>query len=369
MSTNGWNAGDWTTAERGDKSTATRRPDHWADCSPSVDDGWRQDPWADDHWRPNGQGDGAASEHGRLIEEFLTGEAGRDVASEQDHEWLLEAVLRFAREHGYDPMVLTPVAVEVLLLDWVARELRDDGHYLLKLPGVLGDFVAYGHRRNGVPPAETIATLIAVSRSTTAYWEMLDAWRFQRSADRFGTFGVPYRRRRQEEHPLQTLATEVGGLRRLEELDTEALPDEPFELDGVPEDIRPRVDRVRELAESCCAALLDVDGGIEHRTAVRRLLHDVASGDPRIFRRPSRDDTAAAALCLLVGKANAAVVVDYQSLNAHFGLPSTPSSRAYSMRRAAGLPECGRGIGSTRYLTSTARRRIIERRDRVRRGV
>ena len=147
MSTNGWNAGDWTTAERGDESTATRRPDHWADCSPSVDDGWRQDPWADDHWRPNGQGDGAASEHGRLIEEFLTGEAGRDVASEQDHEWLLEAVLRFAREHGYDPMVLTPVAVEVLLLDWVARELRDDGHYLLKLPGVLGDFVAYGHRR------------------------------------------------------------------------------------------------------------------------------------------------------------------------------------------------------------------------------
>ena len=143
-------------------------------------------------------------------------------------------------------MVLTPVAVEVLLLDWVARKLRDDGHYLLNLPGVLGDFVAYGHRRSGVPPAETTATLIAVSRSTTACWEMLDAWRSHRSADRFGTFGVPYRRRRQEEHPLQTLATEVGGLRRLEELDTEALPDEPFELDGVlAEDIRPRVDRVR----------------------------------------------------------------------------------------------------------------------------
>jgi hypothetical protein len=336
---------------------------HW------IDDGWRQDAWGDDHWRQYEQHGIAASEHGRLIDDFLAGEVGWDVATDQDHARLLEVVLRFAEAQGYDPLVLTPAAVEVLLLDWVARELGVDGHYLLKLPGVLGDLIVYGHRQRGIPPADTIATLIAVCRSTTAYWEMLDAWRFQRSADRFGTFGVPHLRRRREQHPLQRLAAELGGLARLEELDTEPLPDEPFEFDGVADDIRPRVDAVRELAESCCGALLDVDGGVEHRTAVRRLLHDVACGDPRIFRRQSRDDTAAAALCLLIGKANAAVAVDHQTLNAHFGLTSAPSSRAHSMRRAAGLPEYGSELGSTRYLTSTTRRRLIERRDRVRLGV
>lgn len=332
------------------------------DWIPSVDDRWRHD----DGWFSYERYDVAAAERRRVIEELLADDAGRDVVTDRDHERALEVVLRFAVEQGYDPLVLTPAAVEVLLLHWVAAEFGIDGHYLLKLPGVLGDFIVYGHRRRGAPATDTISTLNAVTRCTSGYWELIDAWRFQRSADQFSSFGASHLRRRHDAHPLYGLAAEVGGLRRLEELDADPLPDEAFELDDVPEDIRPRVEGVREMAESGCAALLDVDGGVEHRTAVRRLLHDVACGDPRIFRRQSRDDIAAAALCLLVGKANAVGPVDHHALIAHFGLASSPSSRTQLMRRAAGVPEYASGVGLPRYLTGATRRRLMERRDRAR---
>lgn len=328
------------------------------------DRGWSEEGWYDDEGFGEGFDDPAPDE-GRLIEEFFTSDEARRVPFDDDQIRLVEAVLRFSRRHRYDPLALTPMAVEVLLLDWVSRELGRDGHYLAKLPQVLGSFIAFGHRRREVPPSETITTLVAVTTWTFAYWEMLEAWRFQRSADRFGTFGMPYRRPDSQTHPLRNLAAEVGGLHHLENLDTEPLPDEDFDRDALPADIRARADAIRELAEGCCAALLDHDGEVEHRTALRRLLRDVACGDPRTLVR-GRDDTAAAALCMIIGKANAVSTVDQRAVSAHLGLASSPSSRVISMRRAAGLPEYGSAPGSTRYLTGATRRRLVERRDRLR---
>lgn len=329
-----------------------------------LDRGWLDRGWYDDEGFDE-RLDDPAPEDGRLVEEFFASDEARRVPFEDDQIRLMEAVLRFSRRHGYDPMVLTPMAVEVLLLDWVSRELGTNGHHLAKLPQVLGSFVAFGHRRRGVPPRETIDTLVAVSTLTVDYWEMLEAWRFQRSADRYGTFGVPYRRARAEAHPLRTLAAEVGGLHQLETLEIEPLPNEDFDRDVLPADIRARAEAIRELAENCCAALLDRDGDVEHRTALRRLLREVAGGDPHTLAR-GREDTAAAALCMIIAKANAVSTVDQRALSAHLGLASSPSSRVVSMRRAAGLPEYGIALGSTRYLTSATRRRLVERRDRLR---
>ena len=99
---------------------------------------------------------------------------------------------------------------------------------------------------------------------------------------------------------LDTLREAVGGEKALDALDAEPLPDEPFAWDAVPPDVHDRVGEVLDLVERCCAELLDA----EYRTACRRLLADVAAGDPEIFRRRGRGETAAA-VCWIVGKANA----------------------------------------------------------------
>jgi hypothetical protein len=132
----------------------------------------------------------------------------------------------------------------------------------------------------------------------------------------------------------------------------------------VPDDVHDRVRRISALCDDCCEALF----GLETRTAVRRLLHDVAAGDRMIFRRRSRDDTAAAALCWLVAGANDMLGqfgrVQSQDLMAHFGLTGSPSGRAVPMRAAIGRhPHENAGLGSPRYLTGTHRERLVRWRD------
>ena len=87
-----------------------------------------------------------------------------------------------------------------------------------------------------------------------------------------------------------------------------------------------------------------------------------------IFRRRSRDETAAAALCWLVARANGALSyfgrVQSQDLMAHFGLTGSPSQRAVPMRAAIGRPPYeNKGLGSPRYLTSNRRHWLILWRD------
>ena len=168
---------------------------------------------------------------------------------------------------------------------------------------------------------------------------------------------------------VEWLASEVGGRDQLEALDADPLPDEDLELEGVPEDVVDRVRRISALCDGLCDALFDV----ETRTATRRLIRDVAIGDPRLFRRKSRDDLAAAALCWLVGSANRAVGwnngVQTKELMAHFGLTGSPSQRAEPMRAAVGLHPGDEGLGSPRYLTSASRAALIEGRDHPGRGL
>ena len=71
----------------------------------------------------------------------------------------------------------------------------------------------------------------------------------------------------------------VGGEEQLDRLTAEPLPDEPFDDQGIPDEIADRVAETLALVDRCCEELLDT----EHRTAVRRLLHDVAIADPRGF--------------------------------------------------------------------------------------
>ncbi len=86
---------------------------------------------------------------------------------------------------------------------------------------------------------------------------------------------------------LDALADAVGGKHALEDPDDVPLPDEPFALAAVPDDIRRPVSDVLAWCDRCCDELLDV----EYRTACRRLLAAWAADDPAVFRRSGRADT------------------------------------------------------------------------------
>jgi hypothetical protein len=167
---------------------------------------------------------------------------------------------------------------------------------------------------------------------------------------------------------LDELRRAVGGPQALDELDDAPLPDEPFAEERVPADVRERVAEVVELVDRCCDALLDV----EHRTAARRLLAAVAEGNPSIFRRRGRAETAAAAIVWLVAKANRRVGyggdLASKDLLDFFGVGPV-SQRSEPMLAAIGVNPYDRGdvldLESPVYLTSARRRQLIAERDRL----
>lgn len=137
---------------------------------------------------------------------------------------------------------------------------------------------------------------------------------------------------------LDTLRRAVGGDAALIELHDRPLPDEEFSWEGVPGDVRRPVGEILALCDRCCEELLDR----EYRTACRRFLSLAASGDPAVFRRRARADTAAAAVCWIVGKANELFTpsgggMRVKDLTAYFGLRGGVSQRAATLLRAAGF--------------------------------
>jgi hypothetical protein len=166
----------------------------------------------------------------------------------------------------------------------------------------------------------------------------------------------------------------VGGEAYLLGLDAEPLRDEPFDWAAVPVDVHDRVREIVVLVDRCCAELLDA----EYRTACRRLLADVASERPDLFRRAARPETAAAAVCWIVGKANglfgrrAALRMRAKDLLAHFGLTGSPGrSRGFleALGADAGSFAYTEALGTSRYLVSEQRAHILGHAVRIRSGM
>jgi hypothetical protein len=159
-------------------------------------------------------------------------------------------------------------------------------------------------------------------------------------------------------------------MRSLDTLAMDALPDEPLDRTGIPDDILTRVAEISELVDGCCDDLFDE----EFRTASRRLLARVAVADSDIFRRKSSAATTAAAICWIIAKANDSFDLygvsgsggpRVKDLMAHFGLTGSVSQRAEPMIRAIGADwRFGRTtVGDPRLLVSSIRLRIGETRD------
>jgi len=173
-----------------------------------------------------------------------------------------------------------------------------------------------------------------------------------------------------------SLVPYVGDVAALLDLDTEPLPDDPFDWSGVESAERAAVAAVLALSDAACEALLD----LEFRTIARRILALVASRDPRPIRRSKQPDRLAAGIVWLAGRGNgefgrrsprwrsAALLWDW------FGVTSC-ADRGHSIRKAAGLvPQVVDGsswytdatpLGSVDLLHSRTRQMLIRQRDAI----
>ena len=149
------------------------------------------------------------------------------------------------------------------------------------------------------------------------------------------------------------LAEMVGGEQQLDRLTAEPLPDEPFDDQGIPDQIAVRV------AETLALRRPLLRGAARHRAPDRRPPAAARRRDrgPARLRGRSKPRTAAAGLCWMVGRANESVGygdLQTQELMAWFGLKAPPVTRAYSIQRALGSIRSARRRPWGRHATSPA---------------
>jgi DNA-binding transcriptional ArsR family regulator len=309
-----------------------------------------------------------------LTRRFWASPFAADVADPDD---LLSSLLWFGTDYGPgDPLRWSPVAVEILLLDWIPRKIVADADHLTGAPDVLRAFVRFCHHERGIRAALTEQTLAAIDAFAPEYQRLIRSDRLQGPQALLAAMGVPVKPEPEDtlsEIMLDSLRRAVGGEAALDGLDADPLPEEPFAWNTVPTDVRERVNEVLGLVDGCCAVLLDE----QYRTVCRRLLADAATADPDIFRRRGRAATAAAAICWIAGKANSlfdrepdTLTLQVKQLAEHFGLTgSSVSQRTEPLLRAIGVDarQYGRmDLGTPRYLTGSRRARILALRDHYR---
>ena len=131
---------------------------------------------------------------------------------------------------------------------------------------------------------------------------------------------------------------------------------------------------VRTWKKQFIASHPDLRVDAECRTASRRMRARIASGDPALFRRKARADTAAAAVVWIAGKANGLFTARYSGihiqvseLSDHFGLKGSVSQRAATILRAGGFSDDTYRVflGSPDFLIADRRQWIMGERDRL----
>jgi hypothetical protein len=274
------------------------------------------------------------------------------------------------------------VNVEIVLTDFIPRKVMAPMALLLQFPAVLRAFIKYCHEQRGIDPALTRETMAAVDRYEPKFRSAID-----------GSGGKPEARRRtpyddfddddnlSDEDLIFEVVTmviadmidAVGGPEALDSLDDEPLADEAFSWDEVPPGIRARVGEVLEWTDRCCDEMLN----LEYRTACRRYLARVAARDPNIFRRQGKSNTAAAAVCWTISKANDLFGVEngilVKDLLEFFNISSGGiSQRADTMMRALEVVRDEYNdlilLGMPDLLVSKRRRQIMMVRDKIASG-
>lgn len=304
-----------------------------------------------------------------LADRFFGSRFGRGL-DDSDHRELLEQFLWFGTDYGPgDPLRWSPVAVDILLADWIPRKIIADPQFLAPAPELLRAFIRFCHDERGISPALTRETLAAVDENEPAFQLALRPDRRDPrgmlAAARGDPFSAFHRRM------LASLAEEAGGEDALDALDDAPLPEENFAWDGVPAGVHDLVQAALGHCDRCADELL----GPEYRTACRRLLARAAPemrATPLILARP---EVVAEAVCWVICRVNHRFgtrpgELRVKDMTAFFGLgrsaPSQrrccrrPGSRTRTPIRSAGweCPGCwcpSAGARSSSCVTGIAR--------------
>ncbi|MGV0838450.1 DUF6398 domain-containing protein [Mycolicibacterium thermoresistibile] len=287
-----------------------------------------------------------------------------------DHRDLLDSLLWFATDYGPgDPLRWSVVRVEILFRDWLARKVLAPAEFLAAAPDLLRAFIGFAHAEARLRESLTDDALAAIDDCAPYFLAGLGA---DRAAHPVPGLIDSYDL---ADMLLDYFARIVGGRQQLSDLDVHPLPDEPFEGSGIPEDITGRVSEVLALTDRCCDQLLDT----EYRTVARRLLARIAAGDPAVFRRKGRAETAAAAIIWIAGKANGLFDngpggrhLRATDIAEHFGIGKNSAyQRAKPLLRAGGFSDDTYAVqlGSPEFLISGYRTEIVAERDRVLAGL
>ncbi len=161
--------------------------DSWPGCRPLVEwavrmlpaggTGYRRPDWDDDALQA-------------LADRFLASPFGTGL-DDPDHRGLLESLLWFGTGYGPgDPLRWSPVAVEILLADWIPRKLVADAPYLAKAPALLRAFIRFCHDERGIRPALTAETIDAVDEFESHYQQTIRSPRPQGPAALLAAMGA-----------------------------------------------------------------------------------------------------------------------------------------------------------------------------------
>ncbi|HSS90020.1 MAG TPA: DUF6398 domain-containing protein [Streptosporangiaceae bacterium] len=313
----------------------------------------------------------------KLAKRFFGSEFGKPL-DDDDRRDLLDQFLWFGTDYGPgDPLRWSPVAVEILLADWIPRKIAASPEYLSAAPPLLRAFIRFCHAERKIRPVLTDETLAAVGEQEPEYQRVIRSPRPQGPMALLAAMGMLSGQQPWEDGPsgagqylLDGLAEEVGGQDALDSLDGTPLPDEEFGWDEVPADVRERVGEVLAACDRCCDDLL----GAEYRTACRRLLARAAPGLSDMLRKTAKPEAIAAAVCWVIGKGNQRLgqgtgELRVKDLMSYFSLSqSSVSERGYQIMHAAGIKPASTypaiRLRSPSLLVSARRRRIIELRDR-----
>lgn len=321
--------------------------------------------------------DWTADERLALQDKFFASSYGAPL-DDPDHRGLVQALVSFGADYSSgDPLRWSPVAVEVLLMDWFPRKVIADTAYLSKVPDLLRAWVRYSHQKQIIRDDLTRQTLQTIDEYQGSYQRAI------RSEQPHGPAGTQAATLAQiltgpggwdgvgapgmGPLVLHSLDSAVGGREALLTLDTAPLPDEEFAWAGICDDIHPAVRQILNTCDECAAGLLDV----EHRTAMRRFLARAAAGDPEIFRRKASPARAAAAIAWVICRASesagSAPGLAVKELLAWFGVKGSVSQRAQPFLHAIGATDGGAyamDLGTPDLLTATRRTAIVAERDR-----
>lgn len=291
--------------------------DDWPACRPLVEWLVRQLP---EGGKPYGRGHWTIDERRQLLDEFVASPHAVVPAERTGGEFdlIAERIVQFACEHGLgDPLRLSPVSVEILLVDWFPRTVFGFPNPLVdSVPEVLAGFIRYGHERAGIAGDLTDETVESIGQWLPIFRLAMDPRNAdpesnaRRSGDAAAIQALlqspgrtaEQRGERKSESPeaVAALALEkvfadqetrmiakAGGREAYERVDLVPLAVEPFDYRG-PDDARAATDEALDLIDDWAPRQFDA----EVQAIARMVLSHLSAADPQLIARSPRSTAA-----------------------------------------------------------------------------